>query len=246
MRFVLVVAGAISALVAATAQPQSRAVATAVAPADTLGARICAWDGWLPPERARERVRAAHPLTAEREAELRRTLLASAGQQRDAAARALAAGTDSATVTALISVANDTNEVVRDGVLRALGTIGSPRALPVLEQALENGWKHDRQAAAWSLGQIRSPLAVPALLAASHDANEHIRGDVAWALGMTGDTTVLPRLRAMAVTLNEETRVASACASGWLGGMPDARLFTDSSRVVRAAARWAADQARRR
>ena len=222
-------------LTAASVEAQTRASAAA----DTLGARVCGWDGWLPPDEGRRRVRAAQPLTPLREAELRQTLLTSSGQRRDAAARSLASGHDSATITALLSVAHDTNEVVRDGVLRALGRIGSTRALEVLSDALRDGRKHDRQAAAWSLGQISSPLAVPALLDATHDANEHIRVEAAWALGMTGDTAAVPRLRRMAVTLNEATRVASACATGWLGAAPEPRLLTDSSRFVRAAARWA-------
>jgi HEAT repeat protein len=217
----------------------ARAQAPAHAAADTLGARVCAWDGWLPPEAARQRIRAERPLDTAREAELRRTLLTSAGKRRDEAARALASGRDSATITALISVARDTNEVVRDGVLRSLGTIGSARALPVLNAALRDGSKHDRQAAAWALGQIASPLAVPALLDATHDANEHVRTDAMWALGMTGDTSALPRLRRLSLTVDEAVRVASACASGWLRGAPEPRLLSDSSRIVRGAARWA-------
>ena len=215
------------------------AQAPAPAVADTAGARVCGWDGWLPPEDARRRVRAERPLSASQEADLRRALLSSSGQRRDAAARALASGRDSATITALLGVAGDSNTVVRDGVLRALGRIGSARALPALFVALRDGRKSDRQAAAWSLGQIQSPDAVPALLAATNDANEHVRTEAVWALGMTGDTTAMPRLRRMAQTFNEPVRVASACASGWLRARPEPRLLTDSSRIVRAAARWA-------
>ena len=206
---------------------------------DSTFARVCDWEGWLPPAAGRIRYRSAHPLTAAAESVLRAQLSSANEHQRDAAARALGAGRDSATVSALMARAREGNQIVRDGALRSLGRIGSLRAEGVLIEALNDTSKHIRQAAAWSLGQLESRGASSALLRATHDPEEQIRAEAAWALGMTSDVSVLPRLREMGTDANDHVRVASVCATGWLGGEISGGVRRDSSAVLRAAVQWA-------
>lgn len=214
-------------------------------PVDSIGARTCEWDGWLPPNAARARYRAAHPLNEPAEQSLRLLLDSPKAQERDRAARALAAGRDSATVTALLDHVTDPNSVVRDGVVRSLGRIGAARAVSALVMVLSGSDPHLRQAAAWSLGQLEAVRARDALLAASHDTNEHVRSEAAWALGFAGDESTVPRLRQMTTDERKAVRLAAVCAIGWLRGAVGDAVSTDTSEVVRGATAWVRGRSRK-
>lgn len=206
---------------------------------DSIGARACEWDGWLPPDVARTRYRAAHPLNEAAERALRRLLDSPNAKDRDRAARALAAGRDSSTVTALLRHVDDQNNVVRDGVVRSLGRIGSPLAESALVAALGGRDAQIRQAAAWSLGQIEAIGANDALVAATRDTNEHVRSEAAWALGFAGRESAVPRLREMVTDEEKSVRLAAVCAIGWRRAAVSDAVRGDASEVVRGAAVWA-------
>ena len=72
---------------------------------------------------------------------------------------------------------------VRFEVVKLLGRIRDPRAVPVLIQALGDKSPWVAQAAAWSLGQLRDPEALGALLGYTHDGSKGMRGQVFRSLG---------------------------------------------------------------
>ena len=236
-RMSLFVASVMTGMSIHAAGAQSRTQQTP--PLDSIGARACEWDGWLPPVAARARFHAAHPLPETAERALRLALDSPDPKERDRAARALASGHDSATVTALLRHADDQNAIVRDGVLRSLGRIGSPLAESPLVTALGSHDPQIRQAAAWSLGQIEAVGASTALLAATRDTNEHVRSEAAWALGFAGTTSAMPRLRQLTTDEQKPVRLAAVCSIGWLRGDIGDAVNADPSEVVRAAAAWA-------
>lgn len=189
----------------------------ASAQSDSAHARICDWDGWLPPAVGRARFLAAHSLTSRSDLAYRRSLESANEHERDAAARALAASRDTGTLTALLRHVADPNSVVRDGAIRSLGRIGDMRAVGPLEEALMSGDKHVRQAAAWSLGQLQAGRSTGALLAATRDTSEHVRSEAAWALGLTANRSALPRLAELSAHDVKAVRVAADCSIERLG-----------------------------
>lgn len=203
------------------------------------GKRVCEWDGWLPPETGRARYLAAKALTSDEDDVLRLALQSRNPQRRDMASRRLAASRDPRSLAALIALEADSSSVVREGMLRSLGRIGSPLGEPVLLRAMRGGDKHLRQAAAWSLGQMRSKNATDVLLSATRDINEQVRSEAAWSLGMIGDKSVLPNLGTMTSDRAKAVRLASVCAIGWLGGSVSGAILVDTSASVRGAIAWA-------
>ncbi|MEP6508553.1 MAG: HEAT repeat domain-containing protein [Gemmatimonadales bacterium] len=215
---------------------QSGSVAS---PSADYGKRICEWDGWLPPETGRERYLASKALTNDEDDVLRLALQSRNTLRRDMASRRLAASRDPRSLAALIALENDSSHVVREGMLRSIGRIGSPLAGPVLLRAMVDKDKHIRQAAAWSLGQLRSRNAVGVLVAASRDISEHVRSEAAWSLGMIGDNSAFPVLATMTTDRAKAVRLASVCATGWLGGSVSGPILADTAVSIRAAMAWA-------
>jgi HEAT repeat protein len=213
------------------------------------GRRRCEWEGWLPPDSGRARVRRAGGLDAAREASLRGRLNDASPKVRDAAARALGAGTDARSVDALGRLLADRSEIVRDGAARALGRIGDRRAVPWLRAIARDSSKHVRQAAIWSLGQIQHDEAAATLLEASRDANEHVRAEAAWALGLIDAPRVAGRVAELTTDPVPVIRQAAVCSAATMlhrratqdPVLHDAveRARRDANVQVRDAAAWA-------
>ncbi len=72
---------------------------------------------------------------------------------------------------------------VRFEVVKLLGRIKDPSAVPVLIKALADPSANVAQAAAWSLGELRAPEALPALLNYTQDASKGMRAQVLRSLG---------------------------------------------------------------
>ena len=215
----------------------------------TNGRRRCEWEGWLPPDSGRARVRRAAHLDVAGEAVLRARLGDGSSRVRDAAARTLAAGSDPRTVDALVHALADSSGIVRDGVARSLGRIGDGRAIPALRTLARSSSKHDRQAAVWALGQIGSGDAEAALLEASRDTSKHVRAEAAWALGFMSTTGSAKRVAELTTDPEPSIRQAAVCsaaslirrrtpASASLASAVD-RARRDADVQVRDAAAWA-------
>jgi HEAT repeat protein len=226
-------------------------VGTTVAAQDTAnGRRRCEWEGWLPPDSGRARVRRAGHLDSAREKALRDRLGDSSAVVRDAAARALGASTDPHTADVLAGLLHDPNGVVRDGAIRALGRIGDQRAVPWLRLMARDTSKHVRQAVIWSLGQIQSDKAEQTLLEASRDGNAHVRAEAGWALGLIDDPRVASRVAELAADPEPSIRQAAVCSAATMlrrGVVPAAtfdgviaHMERDANAQVRDAAAWAA------
>jgi len=84
--------------------------------------------------------------------------------------------------------------VVRKNAARALGSIGDPRAVEALEEALKDEAVGVRGGAALALGQICDVGAVEALKEALKDKDASVRRDVTWSLAMLSDPRAVEAL----------------------------------------------------
>jgi len=85
--------------------------------------------------------------------------------------------------------------VVRKNAARALGSIGDPRAVEALEEALKDEAVGVRGGAALALGQICDVGAVEALKEALKDKDASVRRDVTWSLAMLSDPRAVEALK---------------------------------------------------
>jgi HEAT repeat protein len=88
-------------------------------------------------------------------------------------------------VAALTTALRDADAEVRASAAQALGSLGDPRAVEALLQALRSDADAGvRKMAAWALGEIESPAAVGGLSQALRsDDSAEVRATAAWALG---------------------------------------------------------------
>lgn len=91
------------------------------------------------------------------------------------------------TATALSSILNDEDELVREGAAQAIGQLGH-EAVPVIARMLTNKDKYVRRHAVWALGKLgsQSASALPDLCRALKDADPRTATGAAQALGEMG------------------------------------------------------------
>lgn len=101
---------------------------------------------------------------------------------------------------------------------QALGRLGSPRAVPVLAQALSDSNPRVRRAAATSLAQIGSAEALAALQDAVWDASQYVRRiNAVWGLRQFGGIEAGATLCGALSDPHAKVRSAAAEALGQLG-----------------------------
>lgn len=103
---------------------------------------------------------------------------------------------DAKAVAPLIAVLESRKDMgVQEAAVVALGQIGDPRALPVLQKLLldEESYLSVRERAAWALGRIGDPSASAALREAVLDRSPAVRAAAAAALNLLTGQRVEPR-----------------------------------------------------
>ena len=207
------------------------------------GAGLCTWDGWLPPDSARARIRRGTGLSSGDEARYRLLAASPSAQERDRAVRHLGGGSAPSTVATLIGRLEDPSRIVVDGAARALGRLGRSEAIPALGRLAGSGDAQLRQSAVWALGQIADSAAVEVLLLASRDSSKNVRVEATWALGLIGTDDAIRRILELARDDNPHVRRAVICSLGSTGlgrpydGVVGAALH-DVDADVRTAAAW--------
>jgi HEAT repeat protein len=148
-------------------------------------------------------------------------------------------------VSALFLALRDSIPDVRVSAAHALGSLGDPRAVEALLQALRSDSDAGvRKMAAWALGEIESPAAVGGLSQAlrSDDSGE-VRASAAWALGEIESAEAVDALGAALRDSSVEVRrnavwalgqIESAKAVEWL--IP---ALQDADVEIRRKATWA-------
>ena len=148
-------------------------------------------------------------------------------------------------VAALVVALDDSNAEVRRNAAQSLGSLGDPRAVEALLQALRDDADAGvRKMAAWALGEIESPSAVGGLSQALRtDDSAEVRASAAWALGEIESADAVDALGAALRDANVEVRrnavwalgqIESAEAVEWL--VPALR---DTDVEIRRKAAWA-------
>lgn len=84
------------------------------------------------------------------------------------------------------------DERVREESVRALGTLGNGRGVPVLVRALNDENRQVREEAARSLGKIRDPTAIPSLVKSLKDQQRNVREAAVQALAAYGEMAINP------------------------------------------------------
>lgn len=206
----------------------------------------CSWEGWLPPNVGRERVRRAEHLDATATADLRDRARSTDKNTRLLAAGRLGAAQDDASLRALIALAADPDVMVREAAARALGRAGAASATSVVERLATSENDHLRQGAVWALGQLQDQSSVNTLVAASRDTSKHVRAEATWALGLIGGKAAAVRVTELALDSNPHVRLAAVCSLERIHDVRDPRtreilstLSRDSVSLVRETARWA-------
>jgi HEAT repeat protein len=148
-------------------------------------------------------------------------------------------------VAALATALRDADTEVRASAAQALGSLGDPRAVEALLQALRNDADAGvRKMAAWALGEIESPAAVGGLSQALRsDSSAEVRAMAAWALGEIESAEAVDALGAALRDSSVEVRrnavwalgeIESAKAVEWL--IP---ALQDADVEIRRKATWA-------
>jgi HEAT repeat protein len=101
----------------------------------------------------------------------RRALALGAGTERQAAAERLGKAGNAA-LPALVELAADSDALVVESAIRALGALGGKEAVPAIAQLLKSGDSNLRMTAAQALGHARSRLAIPNLIQLFDDDDE--------------------------------------------------------------------------
>jgi HEAT repeat protein len=203
----------------------------------------CSWEGWLPPDSGRARVRGAAHLSPQSIADLQSRAAGADKNARILAAQSLGAAQDGASMLVLMRLTGDLSPQVQDAAARALGRAGYSTAVPALIALASSRDSHVRQGAIWALGQLQDPRAVGALVSASADTSKHIRAEATWALGLVGGRRAIERLIALGPDANPHVRLAAACS---LERVHDPRtigalsaLSRDTDPLVREVGEWA-------
>jgi len=119
----------------------------------------------------------------------------------------------------LIARVEDSDNLMKWGVVWALAEIKSPRAMNEMLIFLndeENVWHRAR--ASWALGEIGDIQAVGSLLLRLEGEKEwRVRANIAWALGKLGDTRAIRALRPMLSDEDMWVRIRAAMALRKLG-----------------------------
>jgi HEAT repeat protein/beta-lactamase regulating signal transducer with metallopeptidase domain len=148
-------------------------------------------------------------------------------------------------VAALAVALRDADAEVRASAAQALGSLGDPRAVEALLQALRSDADAGvRKMAAWALGEIESPAAVGGLSQALRsDSSAEVRASAAWALGEIESAEAVEALGAALRDSSVEVRrnavwalgqIESAEAVEWL--IP---ALQDADVEIRRKATWA-------
>ena len=143
-----------------------------------------------------------------------------AGEDRATACWLLGRAGDERALGPLVAALHDPDPRLRGEAARALGALGSPRAVPELIAVLQTDANPDtRMAAAHSLGLFSDHRAVDALLArlADRSENPRVRGFAAEALAGPGERRAVPALIAALGDPSVEVRFWAAFALGEIG-----------------------------
>ena len=103
-------------------------------------------------------------------------------------------------------------------VVRALGDIGDPRAVPVLVEILKTGGEHDRAQAAYCLALLNAHQAADALFKASSDSSRKVRTSAIRSLVRLKDPRIIPCLIAFLEKPGDLGRPEAARSLGLLTG----------------------------
>ena len=82
------------------------------------------------------------------------------------------------------------DERVREEAVRALGTLGDKRGVPILMKALHDKSRQVREEAAKSLGKIRDPTVIPPLMETLKDPQRNVREAAVQALAACGEVAI--------------------------------------------------------
>jgi HEAT repeat protein len=143
-----------------------------------------------------------------------------AGEDRATACWLLGCAGDERALGPLAAALHGPDPLLRGAAARALGGLGSPRAVPELIAVLQTDASPDtRTDAAYALGLLGDHRAVDPLLAKLADASElpRLRGFAAEALAGSGERRAVPALVAALGDTSAEVRFWAAFALGQLG-----------------------------
>ncbi len=132
---------------------------------------------------------------------------------QSAAADAIGALHISDALPILTEVYHETPEwLLRFSIVAALGELGDRRALPILEDALQNGNELTQTAAISALGELGDPDTVPLIIPRAADPDWQVRYRVAQALGALGGDAARATLETLAQ--DEIEQVAQTARDG--------------------------------
>ncbi len=104
------------------------------------------------------------------------------------------------------------NVELRGAAADVLGIMGSPEAVPFLQQAADDAEEDIRARVAFALGKLGDPQAVPTLIGLLEDPQWSVRANAAQALGMLGDSSARQALEGTRDDPNSSVRAASKAA----------------------------------
>ena len=150
-----------------------------------------------------------------------------------------------AAIPALLPLMEQDSNVLFYTVM-ALVQIGSPAALAILTQAVnDNDYPH-RKTVIWCLGERGNNQIIPILTPLVEDQKESIRQAAIISLGLLQDSSIIPLLCEIVQSQNEAVRSNAVRALGRIGDISTVVVLSkashDTNKKVREEAAWAMKQ----
>lgn len=128
----------------------------------------------------------------------------------------LSSATDPSAATVLMEASHASDQMVRLGALKGLGSLGNRKAIPLLRQVAESGGHDafDRVMASRSLLLLgdRSSVSYLRSVVFDHSQNANARAVAAAALGFAHDPSAVPLLKEALTDHNLDVRIGAAAA----------------------------------
>lgn len=154
-------------------------------------------------------------------------------ETRSRAINALSTAGEADIINFLISLLRkDSHRLVKEGVCKTLGKIGSKKAIGILVKSLDNEHESVRYQATIALGKIGDINAVPPLLEVLKRKDDPlVRSEAAKALGVIGDPSSLKLLLTM--LRKDEDRFIRYHAVTSLGRIGDKKATKDIQKILK-------------